>query len=296
MASKKRIREGFPNQRLVVLPANTINRCRSMPVVDQLYVTDIGSYPKAPYHYVKREPGIQQAIAIGCIDGFGQVTLDNSTHSITRGHLLFIPPNEPHVYEADHRDPWSIFWIHFDGHQTDAVLRTLGVDKSNPLVFIPDVNKIRSTFEDVYACLNYRYSDSGLLAMSGELFRFMSRVKLLRGFREPRHQYSEKKIDDTIEFMSQHLNMLIKLKDLAAHSGHSVSYFSKLFKERTGQAPMNYFIQLKVQKACELLDQTQLPVVEVAAQLGYEDPYYFSRLFKKIQGCSPMIYRNMVKG
>lgn len=69
-----------------------------------------------------------------------------------------------------------------------------------------------------------------------------------------------------------------------------------VFKERRGQSLMNYFIRLKVQKACQLLDQTRLPMVEIAAQLGYEDPYYFSRLFKKIQGCSPAHYREMVKG
>lgn len=55
---------------------------------------------------------------------------------------------------------------------------------------------------------------------------------------------------------------------------------------------MASFIQLKIRKACEPLDQTNQSILPIAKQLGYDDPYYFSRLFKKIQGC----YRDSVKG
>ncbi|QEG23410.1 AraC family transcriptional regulator [Mariniblastus fucicola] len=291
-----RVREGFPNQRLVVLPANIIQRCRQLPLVSQLYVTDIGAYPTAPFHYVKREQGISQVVVIGCLSGLGEVEIEGESHRVLPGHVLLIPPNTPHIYKADPVDPWSIFWIHFGGLQIDASLQTLNVNRQRPLVFVPDIGKVKATFEDVYACLNYHYSDSGLQAMSAELLRLLSHIRLLRGRSEPRHQSADAKIVETIEFMAEHLNMPIKLKDLAAHSGHSVSYFSKLFKLRTGQSPQNYFIQLKVQKACQLLDDTDMSILEISAQLGYEDPYYFSRLFKKIQGHSPANYRKMIKG
>jgi hypothetical protein len=51
-----------------------------------------------------------------------------------------------------------------------------------------------------------------------------------------------------------------------------------------------------MQAACHLLDTTALSVKEVAAELGYEDPYYFSRIFQKTLGCSPLAYRRSVKG
>ena len=62
------------------------------------------------------------------------------------------------------------------------------------------------------------------------------------------------------------------------------------------QSPMAYFIQLKISKACELLDRTQMTMAQIATELGYDDPYYFSRIFKKTQGSSPTAYRASVKG
>jgi YesN/AraC family two-component response regulator len=51
-----------------------------------------------------------------------------------------------------------------------------------------------------------------------------------------------------------------------------------------------------MQAACHHLDTTALSVKEVAAKLGYDDPYYFSRLFQKTLGHSPLAYRRSVKG
>jgi AraC-like DNA-binding protein len=55
--------------------------------------------------------------------------------------------------------------------------------------------------------------------------------------------------------------------------------------------PLDYFIHLKLQKACLLLFSTDRKVRTIAEELGYDDPYYFSRLFKKYMKSSPEIYR-----
>lgn len=56
-------------------------------------------------------------------------------------------------------------------------------------------------------------------------------------------------------------------------------------------SPMDYFIHLKLQKACLLLYTDDIKVKDIALLVGYDDPYYFSRLFKKYQGLSPDQYR-----
>ena len=249
-----RVREGFPKQRLVVLPATVVQRCRSMPVVNQLYVTDIGASPLAPRHYVQRRQGLSQAVMIYCLSGRGMLELGGASHVVQQGHVAIIPSNAPHIYRADQEDPWSLFWIHFDGLQTQAVLDSLSVDVGNPLLFVPDTHQMRVAFEDVYACLGYHYSDAGLLAMSGELFRLLGKIKLHQGYRQAHRQSAERRVVESLSFMQRHVDMPLTIDELAARSGQSVSYYSKLFKELTSQSPMAYFIQLKIRKACELLE------------------------------------------
>lgn len=291
-----RIKEGFPNQRLVVMPSNVITRCLALPMVSQLYVTDLGSFPTAPHHYVERKEGVPQAILNYCLHGKGGLQINGMEYSIQQGHAMIIPPGTPHLYHSDEDDPWAVFWVHFDGAQTETVLKSLDIHAKNPVLYVPDTDRIQQAFEDLYACLNYHFSDAGLLAMTSELLRLLSRLKLHQGFVTPQRQSAENRVMDTIPFMEQHLDLSLTLNDLSVHSGQSIPYYSKLFKERTNQSPMNYYIQLKIRKACALLDQTDFTIRQIAESLGYDDPYYFSRLFKKIQGHSPTAYRQTVKG
>jgi AraC-like DNA-binding protein len=71
----------------------------------------------------------------------------------------------------------------------------------------------------------------------------------------------------------------------------SYSKFRKLFKESTGESPNQYHLNLRLDKAKELLHTTNLNVTEVAYNLGFESVFYFSKLFKKKNGVSPKSYR-----
>lgn len=289
-----RIREGFPNQRLIVVPANVIRRCQNLALVKQLFVTHIGSFPTAPHHYVERTEGTPQTILIYCQSGKGSLYMNGIEYQVHQGLALVIPPNNPHVYRACEKEPWSLSWIHFDGLQSAEVLRSLGIHSNKPLLYVPDVDLMRESFENVHACLNYHFSNAGLLAMSAELMYFIAKIQLHQSHHEPQRRSAQNRAISTIDFMEQHLDMPMTLDALAARAGQSVPYYSKLFKERTNQSPMAYFIQLKIRKACELLDQTELSISEITMELGYTDPYYFSRLFKKVQGCAPQLYRKTV--
>jgi AraC-like DNA-binding protein len=294
--AERHIPEGFPHQRLTVIPANVIQRCRRCPAVRFLYVSHIGTFPTAPNHYVERKNGAPETLLIYCLSGKGTLHLGKAVFPIEPGHVLLIPPHTPHRYEADEQDPWSIFWIHFSGTGAADCLAGLGVTADHPLLYVPDRALMQTLFENTYACLNYHYTEAGLLAMSGELLRLIGQIKLHGRSRREQQQAAYDRILSTVDFMQRHLDMPLSLAEMADRAGQSVSYYCRLFKQRTGQAPMNYFLQLKVRKACELLDHTRLNVKEIALELGYDDPYYFSRLFKKIQGCSPAVYRTLTKG
>ncbi|HUA37515.1 MAG TPA: AraC family transcriptional regulator [Candidatus Sulfopaludibacter sp.] len=101
------------------------------------------------------------------------------------------------------------------------------------------------------------------------------------------------KVEQSISYMLQHLNQPLHVATLAAAVNVSPSHYSALFKRWTGCPPIDYFIHLRMQHACQLFDSTSLNVKEVAAALGYDDPFYFSRTFKAVNQVAPSEYRVM---
>lgn len=95
--------------------------------------------------------------------------------------------------------------------------------------------------------------------------------------------------------MKQHIGAKFEIEELAAQQHISVSHYSRSFKLKTGSSPINYFNQLKIQKACQYLYFTDLNIKEICIELGMDDQYYFSRLFSKVMGISPSKYKKQYR-
>jgi len=102
------------------------------------------------------------------------------------------------------------------------------------------------------------------------------------------------KIAPDIAHMLQHVNEPFRIATLVALSGVSTSHFFSLFKTVTGSTPIGFFIRLRMQRACELLQDRNVRVKEAATMLGYDDPCYFSRIFKLATGVAPRNYREQI--
>src|SRR5258708_25086231 len=73
----------------------------------------------------------------------------------------------------------------------------------------------------------------------------------------------------------------------------STFIISSIFGKSRETSPMAYFIRLKLEKACLFLANSDMKIKNIAAMLGYNDPYHFSRLFKRHMNMSPDLYRNL---
>jgi transcriptional regulator GlxA family with amidase domain len=99
------------------------------------------------------------------------------------------------------------------------------------------------------------------------------------------------RIGRSIAYMAEHLDQPLQVSTLAAQASVSPSHYFALFKRQMGTAPIDFFIRLRMNHARELLDSTCSSVKEVAATLGYDDPFYFSRVFKSVHQVAPAEYR-----
>jgi len=95
-----------------------------------------------------------------------------------------------------------------------------------------------------------------------------------------------------VDYLGGNYMKQISLDKISRKMFLTPAYISKVFKEETGESPINYLIKIRLSKACEMLRKSRLSIKEVSKNAGYEDAYYFSKLFKKYYGLPPSKYRS----
>ena len=144
----------------------------------------------------------------------------------------------------------------------------------------------------------YSLSQTAHEAVSGGLL--LSILGLLsRGARLSDAQIDEKKrlrVQRAIERMYADMDKKLTVEDLAGECNFSVGYFSHLFRAVTGVSPHAYMSRIRIERAKNMLDSTDLSVLEIALSIGCEDQNYFSRCFKEQTGLSPTAYRASLRG
>ncbi|GAB58000.1 helix-turn-helix domain-containing protein [Rheinheimera nanhaiensis] len=97
------------------------------------------------------------------------------------------------------------------------------------------------------------------------------------------------------ECMRARLSEDISLDELAAEAQLSPFHFLRMFKQSVGVSPRAYLTQLRMERACELLEQTDLSIIDIAGEVGYSSSQVLARVFKKYKQISPTDYRQAVR-
>ncbi|HEY0171953.1 MAG TPA: AraC family transcriptional regulator [Pyrinomonadaceae bacterium] len=107
----------------------------------------------------------------------------------------------------------------------------------------------------------------------------------------------DRRIRLAVELMHAHLHRDLSLEEIASAAHLSPFHFARLFKKLTGATPHAYLASLRAARAQQLLAETDLPVTEVGARVGYMSSSHFARAFRQATGISPRAYRKaLVRG
>ena len=113
---------------------------------------------------------------------------------------------------------------------------------------------------------------------------------VVKSVREKQNVDSKKFVEESIQYMKAHYAEEISLEKVANRFFLNQTYFSRLFKQYTGSTFTDYLIELRMERAKELLCQGKYKVYEVSQMIGYRSEKYFFRIFKQYTGCSPTEY------
>jgi YesN/AraC family two-component response regulator len=286
-----RKREGFAGQKAIVLPKKIAEVCATTQPINSLFVTDIGFYPRAKYHYRERPIGISQNILIYCIEGKGWLETTQGYQEVNPNEYLVIPADVAHAYGAVDSNPWTIYWAHYKGLQSPYFVPLISKQNKSFVNYSPFLEERIRIFDSIYKNLEAGYSLDNLVYASISFQQFLLSLVFTEKFASAHHKLEKDSVDISIEFMQNHLDIPLTLDTMASAVNLSVSHYSSVFRKKTGYSPVVYFNHLKIQHACQYLQFTALRINEISAKLGIDDPYYFSRLFTKIMGVSPVDYR-----
>lgn len=206
------------------------------------------------------------------VSGCGIFRREGAEYRINPGEIFVIPPFLETYYEADSVQPWKYIWV---GFSCDIQLPKAF---ENPVIRCAGVGKV---FDDMRRCGNMQNGKSAFLA--SKIWEMLALI-LEEGKKE--NDYIEKAIHCiNAEYMTD-----ISVAQLAERLNLDRCYFSTLFSRQVGLSPSQYLMNLRLEKASELmLQHNQSPSV-AAASVGYTDIYNFSKMFKKKYGCSPRQY------
>ena len=284
-------REGFPGQRMRVVPRSILRQASAAPLTERLLVSDCGYFPRAESHRRSRPGGAGQAIMLLCTEGSGWARLDSGEYQVQPGQVVLIPPRMGHSYGADIHNPWTIWWMHVVGQDVPALLSAAMIDQG-PVFSVPDVNLFVGLMREVVTCLERDDTRLSLLGAAGVAWH----VWTLLATRRHRVVMADDPVELAKGLLSAHLGHNFTVAELAHEAGLSASYFAAVFRKRTGHGVIAYHTMLRMARARELLDTTNLSVAQVAKAVGYDDAAYFSRRFRHLHEASPRQYRQHSKG
>nr|WP_288833394.1 AraC family transcriptional regulator [uncultured Flavobacterium sp.] len=126
----------------------------------------------------------------------------------------------------------------------------------------------------------------------GTLLLLFSRFLNTKNFKQTTPQGRPSKILDTMSYIQLHLDKNLTVAELAQRVNQNQDYFSKQFLIHTGQRPLNYIHEKKIERAQYLIATTNKSFLEIALDTGFSNLPHFSKMFKQIVSLTPGEYRN----
>jgi len=272
----------------LIIPLFLLRKLKEHALTQGLYPIALGKYAKDDSYQINQTN--EHYRLIYCQSGGGKLTYKHKLRQIKRGDLVIISPKQPFQFVSDNKNLTTTYWINFAGKLANDFAKRLLMKMDEGVAQVGVLSNIVSDFDHLLALGSRGYTATNVIHAVHILQQALSFLALQLRL-EAFNNASNFDLEAIENLMRNNLHQDLNLDTLAHYSQLSKYHFAKKFKELTDTSPIQYFINMKMQKACFQLDNSLETIKTIAESLGYNDPYYFSRLFKKIIGMSPKQYR-----
>ncbi|MGD8782197.1 MAG: AraC family transcriptional regulator [Ignavibacteria bacterium] len=210
---------------------------------------------------------------------------------VSAGDIMLLFPGIWHRYQPNSKTGWKEYWISFNGRQPEIFRKNEILHENNPVIEVGLDETLINLYHQILSLIESE--KTGFREIISTLtYQIIAQVNAIQNSK----RFAGKEIEITIQkakaYIIDNIDSNIKFKKLAHELGIGYSWFRHMFRHYTGLAPTQYLLQMKLNKAKELVIGTSLSIKQISVMLGFESQYYFSKIFKKKVGMSPIQLRN----
>lgn len=217
---------------------------------------------------------------------------DDQTVRLQKGDMFCLFPHIPYHYRpADHAVPLEMTWVGIAGSHAAGLLSMVGIHPGVPYATGILSTEVELTLQHIWSAGTLRPGKTRLKFIS-LLYQLFDELGRQKDSDVPQRDSQKEWIRKSVDYMNTHYTENIDINHIAKIVGIHRTYFSKVFTEHLGITPLKYLMKLKMNRAMQLLKETQLTVTEIALSLSYSDTASFSRSFSSYFGYPPTHFRN----
>lgn len=269
----------------------------------QLYLNVAGKYCYLPHseypstkhpsgYYFSWEKGrvLHEYQIIYITQGKGIFETKKTNYIINAGSVIILRKGEWHRYRPLKEFGWTESYIGFDGKLADFFLQKQEILRDIEVVELGDQEVLLDTFYKIFDLVKNEGPCFQQIA-SGLIIKLLGYILSLDTQKTFAGNNIEKSIQEICYHIREHIEDDFNFERLTQNYDTSCSHLRKMFKQYTGKSPHQYYLDMKIIRAKELILNTNLSIKEIAFSLGFESIHYFSRLFKNKVGRAPTEFR-----
>jgi len=221
-------------------------------------------------------------------------------YSMFAGDMAVIPANVTHYAVNKEEceglflalDPQIVSQIAYEAINPDSIELVPTFIQSDPLIYNLGLALKSELKSDNFGCRSY--VDSLATALAAHIVRkYSTRQPKLSQYSGGLSRYA---LQQALNYINDHFHQDLKIAEISTVLGMSSYYFCRLFTRSMGLSPHQYLTQCRLERAKQLLKKTNLQIIEIAAEVGFNSQSHFITLFKKQVGITPLQYRKEFKG
>ncbi|RZS92423.1 AraC family transcriptional regulator [Cuneatibacter caecimuris] len=271
---------------------NTVSRKNWEPYARNhgAYYSCAGFYKCAADHRIHRRHQDFYLMML-CVGGEGELCCQGRRYAIRSGNLMFCHAGREISYRSSIKNPWSLYWVHFDLKKESGIQEMLygpHLSPEHPVTACENRAELEEWYEKLLG-----FSDALADEVQTGLWQSYFLCLLYKGIGQFGHLKEKRNphVEQTLEFLEQHFTEKTELETVGRAVGISKYHLSRLFRQEMGIPLGHYIEQRRIEYAKVLLASSSLSVGEIGERVGFGSGMYFSNVFRKAEGISPSAYR-----